>query len=443
MKRITSAILLIAMLNLCACQQVPSNSDKNTNKTVTTSNTTAQSVVLTKPKTLTLRNHIQLKAQELNSSQLCTEYNNNYYLPKILCTYKSKIFFLDSNCSADDKTKHIGVYDFKSGIIKRLAVNDIEMDLMGQNNLILDEKHFVYAYVVWPEHPTNERKIKLIMCDFSNKPKFETLAELKLTPQYTQIEKLNEEELAIFFHMSSFEGEKRREIYIYNLKLKKFTKIYSETGDTKTVDAKLTYACSCYGGKIHLLMHQSKDGKFKTFIRTLDKNAKQVGEFELTAISDYGSPDETVRSMLFDGDLIFLDWTKLYFDGKKTKRTVPECVVLQKTNDSSSYQVLDTSKFELGLPNYHHRQKDEPYIFRSSLASLDPNKKASYFAFYPEDSAIDILTSSFNSPFAVINQHFPADSTSNASDKVQTVFIQKVEKKLNKNQMMAHYYLEK
>lgn len=285
---------------------------------------------------------------------------------------------------SDTQKRYIGVYDCQNKTKKEMSIADWCAMSTVSATCPVEDNQIIMVYVAGSSGAVIHTKIVLFDLD---KKTEETIAEYQTFNAFSKIKRLSQDEFLILLaerqqDKNGIKPESKQLAIIYNHKTKKTTEIYQ--GETMSEKSQDVFAFDCYKDKIYLLMHKLNDGKLQSYLRTLDKNGKQLNEIALPALAKYDSPNQLAVDLLFANDVMFVQ-----FETKRPdlKAKQPVVAVLRKAGDN--YLLQNTSSMNISSIPKTHPVGTGPYMLLQDKERESGTQQ--FYAYYPDKNVFDLV----------------------------------------------------
>lgn len=284
---------------------------------------------------------------------------------------------------SDTQKRYIGVYGCQNKTKKEMSIADWCAMSTISATCPVEDNQIIMVYVAGSSGAVIHTKIVLFDLD---KKTEETIAEYQTFNAFSKIKRLSQDEFLILLaerqqDKNGIKPESKQLAIVYNHKTKKTTEIYQ--GETMSEKSQDVFAFDCYKDKIYLLMHKLNAGKLQSYLRTLDKNGKQLNEIALPALAKYDSPNQLAVDLLFADDVMFVQ-----FETKRSdlKANQPVVAVLRKSGDN--YLLQNTSSMNISSIPKAHPGEREPYMLLQDKEGESGTQQ--FYAYYPDKNVFDL-----------------------------------------------------
>lgn len=284
---------------------------------------------------------------------------------------------------SDTQKRYIGVYDCQNKTKKEMIIADWCAMSKVSATCPVEDNQIIMVYVA--DSSGSLIHTKVVLFDLDKKTQ-ETIAEYQTFNAFSKIKRLSQDEFLILLaerqqDKNGIKPENKQLAIVYNHKTKKTTEIYQ--GETMSEKSQDVFAFDCYKDKIYLLMHKLNAGKLQSYLRTLDKNGKQLNEIALPALAKYDSPNQLAVDLLFADDVMFVQ-----FETKRPdlKANQPVVAVLRKSGDN--YLLQNTSSMNISSIPKTHPGEREPYMLLQDKEGESGTQQ--FYAYYPDKNVFDL-----------------------------------------------------
>lgn len=285
---------------------------------------------------------------------------------------------------SDTQKHYLGVYDCQNKTKKEMIIADWCAMSKVSATCPVEDNQIIMVYVA--DSSGSLIHTKVVLFDLDKKTQ-ETIAEYQTFNAFSKIKRLSQDEFLILLaerqqDKNGIKPENKQLAIVYNHKTKKTTEIYQ--GETMSEKSQDVFAFDCYKDKIYLLMHKLNDGKLQSYLRTLDKNGKQLNEIALPALAKYDSPDQLAVDLLFANDVMFVQ-----FETKRPdlKAKQPVVAVLRKAGDN--YLLQNTSSMNISSIPKTHPVGTGPYMLLQDKERESGTQQ--FYAYYPDKNVFDLV----------------------------------------------------
>lgn len=243
---------------------------------------------------------------------------------------------VEKDASEDDAPRYIGRYSIETKQADEMPLNNVHM-LSDEACLVVDESRVVYMYCFSDDSGNLTMNITLYNLQTGAE---ETLHSSPVHNVFGYAKKVNSEQLVFFLYEKNTDADEvNQTIYSYDIASKSISEIYRgeplNWRDPKD-STKNIWAMSTYNENIYLLMHQMRDGKMITFLNVLDKDGNLIEDIELTALSAYDTMQDTVDTLVVQGDYIYVHYSQF---NKLEGNNNPPYAMLRRTE--AGYQLIE------------------------------------------------------------------------------------------------------
>lgn len=284
---------------------------------------------------------------------------------------------------SDTQKRYLGVYDCQNKTKKEMIIADWCAMSKVSATCPVEDNQIIMVYVA--DSSGSLIHTKVVLFDLDKKTQ-ETIAEYQTFNAFSKIKRLSQDEFLILLaerqqDKNGIKPENKQLAIVYNHKTKKTTEIYQ--GETMSEKSQDVFAFDCYKDKIYLLMHKLNAGKLQSYLRTLDKNGKQLNEIALPALAKYDSPNQLAVDLLFADDVMFVQ-----FETKRPdlKAKQPVVAVLRKSGDN--YLLQNTSSMNVSSIPKTHPGEREPYMLLQDKEGESGTQQ--FYAYYPDKNVFDL-----------------------------------------------------
>lgn len=284
---------------------------------------------------------------------------------------------------SDTQKRYLGVYDCQNKTKKEMIIADWCAMSKVSATCPVEDNQIIMVYVA--DSSGSLIHTKVVLFDLDKKTQ-ETIAEYQTFNAFSKIKRLSQDEFLILLaerqqDKNGIKPENKQLAIVYNHKTKKTTEIYQ--GETMSEKSQDVFAFDCYKDKIYLLMHKLNAGKLQSYLRTLDKNGKQLNEIALPALAKYDSPNQLAVDLLFADDVMFVQ-----FETKRPdlKAKQPVVAVLRKSGDN--YLLQNTSSMNVSSIPKAHPGEREPYMLLQDKEGESGTQQ--FYAYYPDKNVFDL-----------------------------------------------------
>lgn len=284
---------------------------------------------------------------------------------------------------SDTQKRYLGVYDCQNKTKKEMIIADWCAMSKVSATCPVEDNQIIMVYVA--DSSGSLIHTKVVLFDLDKKTQ-ETIAEYQTFNAFSKIKRLSQDEFLILLaerqqDKNGIKPENKQLAIVYNHKTKKTTEIYQ--GETMSEKSQDVFAFDCYKDKIYLLMHKLNAGKLQSYLRTLDKNGKQLNEIALPALAKYDSPNQLAVDLLFADDVMFVQ-----FETKRPdlKANQPVVAVLRKSGDN--YLLQNTSSMNVSSIPKAHPGEREPYMLLQDKEGESGTQQ--FYAYYPDKNVFDL-----------------------------------------------------
>lgn len=285
---------------------------------------------------------------------------------------------------SDTQKRYIGVYDCQNKTKKEMIIADWCAMSKVSATCPVEDNQIIMVYVA--DSSGSLIHTKVVLFDLDKKTQ-ETIAEYQTFNAFSKIKRLSQDEFLILLaerqqDKNGIKPENKQLAIVYNHKTKKTTEIYQ--GETMSEKSQDVFAFDCYKDKIYLLMHKLNAGKLQSYLRTLDKNGKQLNEIALPALAKYDSPNQLAVDLLFADDVMFVQ-----FETKRPdlKANQPVVAVLRKSGDN--YLLQNTSSMNISSIPKTHPVGTGPYMLLQDKEEESGTQQ--FYAYYPDKNVFDLV----------------------------------------------------
>lgn len=284
---------------------------------------------------------------------------------------------------SDTQKRYLGVYDCQNKTKKEMIIADWCAMSKVSATCPVEDNQIIMVYVA--DSSGSLIHTKVVLFDLDKKTQ-ETIAEYQTFNAFSKIKRLSQDEFLILLaerqqDKNGIKPENKQLAIVYNHKTKKTTEIYQ--GETMSEKSQDVFAFDCYKDKIYLLMHKLNAGKLQSYLRTLDKNGKQLNEIALPALAKYDSPNQLAVDLLFADDVMFVQ-----FETKRPdlKANQPVVAVLRKSGDN--YLLQNTSSMNISSIPKTHPVGTGPYMLLQDKEEESGTQQ--FYAYYPDKNVFDL-----------------------------------------------------
>lgn len=285
---------------------------------------------------------------------------------------------------SDTQKRYLGVYDCQNKTKKEMIIADWCAMSKVSATCPVEDNQIIMVYVA--DSSGSLIHTKVVLFDLDKKTQ-ETIAEYQTFNAFSKIKRLSQDEFLILLaerqqDKNGIKPENKQLAIVYNHKTKKTTEIYQ--GETMSEKSQDVFAFDCYKDKIYLLMHKLNAGKLQSYLRTLDKNGKQLNEIALPALAKYDSPNQLAVDLLFADDVMFVQ-----FETKRPdlKANQPVVAVLRKSGDN--YLLQNTSSMNISSIPKTHPVGTGPYMLLQDKEEESGTQQ--FYAYYPDKNVFDLV----------------------------------------------------
>lgn len=285
---------------------------------------------------------------------------------------------------SDTQKRYLGVYDCQNKTKKEMIIADWCAMSKVSATCPVEDNQIIMVYVA--DSSGSLIHTKVVLFDLDKKTE-ETIAEYQTFNAFSKIKRLSQDEFLILLaerqqDKNGIKPESKQLAIVYNHKTKKTTEIYQ--GETMSEKSQDVFAFDCYKDKIYLLMHKLNAGKLQSYLRTLDKNGKQLNEIALPALAKYDSPNQLAVDLLFADDVMFVQ-----FETKRPdlKANQPVVAVLRKSGDN--YLLQNTSSMNISSIPKTHPVGTGPYMLLQDKEGESGTQQ--FYAYYPDKNVFDLV----------------------------------------------------
>lgn len=285
---------------------------------------------------------------------------------------------------SDTQKRYLGVYDCQNKTKKEMIIADWCAMSKVSATCPVEDNQIIMVYVA--DSSGSLIHTKVVLFDLDKKTQ-ETIAEYQTFNAFSKIKRLSQDEFLILLaerqqDKNGIKPENKQLAIVYNHKTKKTTEIYQ--GETMSEKSQDVFAFDCYKDKIYLLMHKLNAGKLQSYLRTLDKNGKQLNEIALPALAKYDSPNQLAVDLLFADDVMFVQ-----FETKRPdlKANQPVVAVLRKSGDN--YLLQNTSSMNISSIPKTHPVGTGPYMLLQDKEGESGTQQ--FYAYYPDKNVFDLV----------------------------------------------------
>lgn len=285
---------------------------------------------------------------------------------------------------SDTQKRYLGVYDCQNKTKKEMIIADWCAMSKVSATCPVEDNQIIMVYVA--DSSGSLIHTKVVLFDLDKKTQ-ETIAEYQTFNAFSKIKRLSQDEFLILLaerqqDKNGIKPENKQLAIVYNHKTKKTTEIYQ--GETMSEKSQDVFAFDCYKDKIYLLMHKLNAGKLQSYLRTLDKNGKQLNEIALPALAKYDSPNQLAVDLLFADDVMFVQ-----FETKRPdlKANQPVVAVLRKSGDN--YLLQNTSSMNISSIPKTHPVGTGPYMLLQDKERESGTQQ--FYAYYPDKNVFDLV----------------------------------------------------
>ena len=285
---------------------------------------------------------------------------------------------------SDTQKRYLGVYDCQNKTKKEMIIADWCAMSKVSATCPVEDNQIIMVYVA--DSSGSLIHTKVVLFDLDKKTQ-ETIAEYQTFNAFSKIKRLSQDEFLILLaerqqDKNGIKPENKQLAIVYNHKTKKTTEIYQ--GEIMSEKSQDVFAFDCYKDKIYLFMHKLNAGKLQSYLRTLDKNGKQLNEIALPALAKYDSPNQLAVDLLFADDVMFVQ-----FETKRPdlKANQPVVAVLRKSGDN--YLLQNTSSMNISSIPKTHPVGTGPYMLLQDKEGESGTQQ--FYAYYPDKNVFDLV----------------------------------------------------
>lgn len=318
--------------------------------------------------------------QRVIRQEWCNNNNNN----KKFTDAEQEVRYRSLGQMSDTQKRYLGVYDCQNKTKKEMIIADWCAMSKVSATCPVEDNQIIMVYVA--DSSGSLIHTKVVLFDLDKKTQ-ETIAEYQTFNAFSKIKRLSQDEFLILLaerqqDKNGIKPENKQLAIVYNHKTKKTTEIYQ--GETMSEKSQDVFAFDCYKDKIYLLMHKLNAGKLQSYLRTLDKNGKQLNEIALPALAKYDSPNQLAVDLLFADDVMFVQ-----FETKRPdlKANQPVVAVLRKSGDN--YLLQNTSSMNISSIPKTHPVGTGPYMLLQDKEEESGTQQ--FYAYYPDKNVFDLV----------------------------------------------------
>lgn len=318
--------------------------------------------------------------QRVIRQEWCNNNNNN----KKFTDAEQEVRYRSLGQMSDTQKRYLGVYDCQNKTKKEMIIADWCAMSKVSATCPVEDNQIIMVYVA--DSSGSLIHTKVVLFDLDKKTQ-ETIAEYQTFNAFSKIKRLSQDEFLILLaerqqDKNGIKPENKQLAIVYNHKTKKTTEIYQ--GETMSEKSQDVFAFDCYKDKIYLLMHKLNAGKLQSYLRTLDKNGKQLNEIALPALAKYDSPNQLAVDLLFADDVMFVQ-----FETKRPdlKANQPVVAVLRKSGDN--YLLQNTSSMNISSIPKTHPVGTGPYMLLQDKEGESGTQQ--FYAYYPDKNVFDLV----------------------------------------------------
>lgn len=312
------------------------------------------------------------------------EWCNNNNNKKKFTDAEQEVRYRSLGQMSDTQKRYLGVYDCQNKTKKEMIIADWCAMSKVSATCPVEDNQIIMVYVA--DSSGSLIHTKVVLFDLDKKTQ-ETIAEYQTFNAFSKIKRLSQDEFLILLaerqqDKNGIKPENKQLAIVYNHKTKKTTEIYQ--GETMSEKSQDVFAFDCYKDKIYLLMHKLNAGKLQSYLRTLDKNGKQLNEIALPALAKYDSPNQLAVDLLFADDVMFVQ-----FETKRPdlKANQPVVAVLRKSGDN--YLLQNTSSMNISSIPKTHPVGTGPYMLLQDKEGESGTQQ--FYAYYPDKNVFDLV----------------------------------------------------
>lgn len=407
------------MLSLVACNKPTDNKKsvvKTSEKVSAEDKKTSESSTLTNESKSGTKINVKEKAKQGENKELKLEEfkaNDLFYtsylgirkvfpntLPMPLAYQDGKLYYMSDrvpdgiskadlehalkNSQIGPERKYFGFYDVKTKEKQEMLLADWHLMSVDYATQVLPDNKLLVVYVSNDEQGKIKGiHTKIVVLDFKKQTQT-TIAEYETFNGLSKVKKLNEHEyvMLLAIQVDKEKNATKQILLHFNSADNQVTELYrSEEMSENSQDV---FAFDCFEEKIYLLMHKLNSGKLTTYLRTIDKQGKQLNEVELTCLAKYESPEQLVEDLFVEKDFIFVE-----FEAKGPSKGADNEPIAMLRFVEGNYELQNLDNMQIAKIPQVHRKNNEALVMPKYMQD-EQKETYQYYAYFPEKNSYDI-----------------------------------------------------